>query len=94
MNQRGFGVIEIIIVLAITVLFTTAGYIIYQNGVGKESISKVTNSQNSTLSQEIEKAPEIKTSQDLEKANQTINQLDLDATSVESNQLDSDAQSN
>lgn len=94
MNRRGFGLVEIIIVLAATIIFTTVGYMIYQNGVGKESISKVNNGQNSTLDQDVEKAPEVKTEQDLQKANEVINQLDLDATSTESVQLDSDAQSN
>jgi len=76
-SQKGFHVVELVLVLVVVAAIGLVGYGVYNNG--KKDKADVATSNN------IPTAPEVKTAKDLDTASSTVDQLD---TSTDQSDVD------
>ncbi len=87
MNKRGFGSIEIVLVIVVLAAAGFVGLQVYrtrqaQNTADAHLVSKA----------QTKKLPSVKSASDVDKVNKSIDQLNFDATLQEGNQLNNDVQ--
>lgn len=85
-NQRGFGVVEAVVIVAIIALITTVGLVFYQ------SVTNTAKTDTSSPDQAIidSPAPDVSSTKDLTAVSDELDKLDLEDTS-ETAQLDEQA---
>ncbi|HET7630116.1 MAG TPA: prepilin-type N-terminal cleavage/methylation domain-containing protein [Candidatus Saccharimonadales bacterium] len=74
-RQRGFSIVEIIIVVAVIVVLALIGWRLWQR-MGDDQPSDQTNSTTSQTSQQ--QTPPINNAQDLDKASRRLNDVNVD----------------
>lgn len=90
-NSSGFSAVEIVLVVAVVALLGFIGWRFYtiqrDNAADGTSQSSTAPAQNSTKSNAVPAAPEIKSTQDLDTAEKTLDGTNTDS---DSSQLDSE----
>jgi flagellar basal body-associated protein FliL len=94
LNQKGFSVVEAVIVVVVLVLIAGAGYFIWdRNKADKNDLNTSTSQEasESATATDVKAAPEIKTSSDLGEAEKVLDATDPEASSADdSSSLDSE----
>lgn len=85
-TQRGFAILETLIIVGVIAMVAAAGWYIYQRQQKNDSASTASTSETIEV---VPTAPAVTTAGDLDKATQTLDQTQLDTT-ADTAQLDKD----
>lgn len=84
-SQKGFSIIEVLVVIIVVSALVGIGYVAY----GRISDNKAPNNiSNSTVSPEQAEIADINTVDDLDKTNDVLNELDTESSTEDLDQLD------
>ena len=86
-KNKGFSVVEVVIVVVVVGVITTLGVVGYNRWKQTQVVSKDTTAQQADTAT----VPEVKTTSDLDKALTTLDQADV--TGTDTTQLDSQSES-